>query len=598
MASMDPDLVTSLTQDGPQFEANWATFLFNVDQAMYLKERRMKEEIKDDDIMNIVLAGQRYTGSGWSTGRASRRLHELSGIGVIKGTIQGYRDCWLYSLALLVELDLPQVELSAELGQAAFSLVGWIQHAEQHPEEQEAPVNLDDSSEEEDFKFAWDTPSVPCPKELLALWQRAKEGDRRVAVKDILEGLAPLEGLPQRPAENNLLPFHKKTQDQVYKVISQQILHVLRVWGHRYEKRVSLAVDMQMFQYLSEIYWKIQHERRDLSVPGSGKQQAGSGQEHLFTEEDVKIARQEQNLKNLGKKGDVSQPFFKMGGSISAPVEQSFLPVAGSSSSRQWRGPPKPFHSGKGDFFGRGGVGKGFKGAKGKGWKGGKGKGVPSPQPCHGDTRGQCQGGKISGQGGLFGSSRRARSSPAFASIQKVADLSSLVAGKCTPIRSTSNCPRRGTSLSAPKSAVQDTNQIFVRNSVGIRSGGGICKTGSSQKSVIAGHKVPSTLVFDLQNRVSKDKTSVDIRLSRNKSQSVPPSLQIRPLEGYISSAGAKDVGYKNRLAKCLFSSSTFPGSKTLGQNANRSASVPNGKCLLWAQQSTLSLDAGNECVF
>ena len=243
---MDLDIVTSLTEDGPQFEGKWCNFLFNTEAALYLREKKAKAELKDEDIVAILAAGQRYTGSGWSTVRASRRLFELSGVGVIKGTIQRYRDCWLYSRALLTDIDLPQVELEAELAAAAFSLVGWLEHPEEPAQEPTAPVSVEDDSEEE-YRFIWDTPTVTCPKELLVLWGRAKDGEKKVSIKDILEGLAPLEGLPTKPAENNLLPAWKKPQDTTFKVLSQGLLHVLRVWGHRFQKKVSVAVDMQLF---------------------------------------------------------------------------------------------------------------------------------------------------------------------------------------------------------------------------------------------------------------------------------------------------------------------------------------------------------------
>ena len=209
MASMDLDLVTSLTQEGPQFETNWAHFLFNVGQAMCLKEKKAKAELKDDDIIAILVAGRKYTGSGWSTGRASRRLFELSHVGVIRATIAGYRDAWLYSLALLTDVDVPQTELEADLAAAAFSLVEWLENPQEVPQEPNSPLSVDDDSEDE-YRFSWDTPTVACPKELLALWTRANKGSKKVNLKEILEGLAPLEGLPNKPPENNLLPHWKK----------------------------------------------------------------------------------------------------------------------------------------------------------------------------------------------------------------------------------------------------------------------------------------------------------------------------------------------------------------------------------------------------
>jgi hypothetical protein len=126
----------------------------------------------------------------------------LSHVAVIKATITGYRDAWLYALALLSDIDVPQVELEAELAAAAFSLVSWLEHPEEQAQHHHTtPVSVDDTDSEDEYRFSWDTPTVPCPKELLALWGRAKDGEKKVSIKDILEGLAPMEGLPNKPPE-------------------------------------------------------------------------------------------------------------------------------------------------------------------------------------------------------------------------------------------------------------------------------------------------------------------------------------------------------------------------------------------------------------
>ena len=44
----------------------------------------------------------------------------------------------------------------------------------------QVPGTDDTDSETEEYKFAWDEPSVQCPPEWPALWQRAKAGDKKI----------------------------------------------------------------------------------------------------------------------------------------------------------------------------------------------------------------------------------------------------------------------------------------------------------------------------------------------------------------------------------------------------------------------------------
>ena len=110
MTEMEQDnLVPSLSQEGPQFESNWSQFLFNIDMALRLKEK------SKEDVMAVLTAGGRWNGTGWNTGRASKVLWDLSGVG-----IDHYRDCWLYAVALMCQVELPQVELPTDVAEAAF----------------------------------------------------------------------------------------------------------------------------------------------------------------------------------------------------------------------------------------------------------------------------------------------------------------------------------------------------------------------------------------------------------------------------------------------------------------------------------------------
>ena len=87
MTRMEEDnLVETLTVDGPDIETSWSNFLFNVSPPMNLKEKAKELVLK------VLQAGQRYSVTGWTTGRASKTLYELSGVAIVRGLIDGYRD--------------------------------------------------------------------------------------------------------------------------------------------------------------------------------------------------------------------------------------------------------------------------------------------------------------------------------------------------------------------------------------------------------------------------------------------------------------------------------------------------------------------------
>ena len=95
MAAMDVDPVPSLTQEGPEFEAKWGNFMFNLPEALQLQKATPEE------ILAVLKAGSRFQGTGWSTGKASKTLFQISKVALVKGTFQPYRDVWLYALALI-----------------------------------------------------------------------------------------------------------------------------------------------------------------------------------------------------------------------------------------------------------------------------------------------------------------------------------------------------------------------------------------------------------------------------------------------------------------------------------------------------------------
>ena len=159
-------------------------------------------------------------------------------------------------------------------------------------------VESDNDDDTERVRFGWDEEEEELPKELLALWQRAQSGEQRIEIRKLLEAFPRLAHIPARAAENNLLPDYRKKQDAFLKQVSQNVLNALRLMSYQWLRPVDQAVQLQLWQYLAELHFKVSAERRELAVPGIGRLQHVFG-EVLFTEEDVKQRRMESNLQNL-----------------------------------------------------------------------------------------------------------------------------------------------------------------------------------------------------------------------------------------------------------------------------------------------------------
>ena len=166
------DWIAALTQQGPAFQDTWSKFLFNLKVVLDLKQNMNLDKEKVIEMFN---AGAAYLGFGWSTGRASKALYDLSGVAIVKSQIEPYRDTWLYAVAIILGVDLPTVDLPAECAEAAFALA----HHAEHPEDVEREHSDgagDTDDEEKGLKFGWEEEEQPLPRELTELWQRASQG--------------------------------------------------------------------------------------------------------------------------------------------------------------------------------------------------------------------------------------------------------------------------------------------------------------------------------------------------------------------------------------------------------------------------------------
>ena len=246
---METDLIARLTVEEHREQA-WTSFMFNVDEALQLRNATK------DEVLAVLAAGGKFGGTGWSTGKASRTLFGLSGVAVVKSSVQPYINAWLFAIALITQMDLPQFDLDKDVAEAAFAIAARVDKVAPTPVPAE-PVALDsEDSDDEQVRFGWDEDATELPKELRALWDRAHSGDQRIDVRKLLEEHPRFEGIPNKAAENNLLPEFRKKQDAFLKAVSQQVLNVLRLLGYNWVRPVDSQVQLHLWQYIAELYGK------------------------------------------------------------------------------------------------------------------------------------------------------------------------------------------------------------------------------------------------------------------------------------------------------------------------------------------------------
>jgi hypothetical protein len=267
--------------------------MFNMEQAHLLKQAKAEE------IMAILAAGSKFTGTGWSTGRASKALYEICSKALVKATIEPYVQVWLYALAIITGVDLPAAELPQELAEAAFAIASACEMKENEDGQEDVSNNLVEDEDAADYKFDWDVPEQELPRELMALWTRAQQGDQKIEIRKLLEAHPPLQHIPPRAPENNLCPEWRKKPDSFLKSVDQQLLNVIRLLAYQWIRPANTTAALQVWQYLCELHVKVCQERRELAVTGISRMTHSSGGDVLFTDEDVKAQRLEQNIQKI-----------------------------------------------------------------------------------------------------------------------------------------------------------------------------------------------------------------------------------------------------------------------------------------------------------
>ena len=212
----------------------WRTFLFNVYQA-----RLLKTIISEDRAQAIFQAGSVWNGEGLNSTNASKTLYQLTWIPLVSGDFCHYRDCWLYAVA--VHLDVAsQVTLQDHVAAAAFALSEACDGGVGGMEVEEEVSSSEGEDAEEAAPFEWEDVKNALPDDLAALWKRYGKKRTNFDVKAFLDNVPKYREVPQKPAENNYAWCARAGRtDKAYKVAQQVLLHLLRVQAAAYDRALS-----------------------------------------------------------------------------------------------------------------------------------------------------------------------------------------------------------------------------------------------------------------------------------------------------------------------------------------------------------------------
>jgi hypothetical protein len=123
---MSQQQLQDLLGQGDVFDKSWKELMFALPKVVALKAF-----IQDADTARALLdAGARYQGAGWCTSQASKALYMASGVAIVKPDFQHYKHAFLFAMAIVLEVEIPLLELDGKEAEAAYALV---QALEDHP---------------------------------------------------------------------------------------------------------------------------------------------------------------------------------------------------------------------------------------------------------------------------------------------------------------------------------------------------------------------------------------------------------------------------------------------------------------------------------
>ena len=317
LAEIGEEFINNLLQgDDGEGKQAWSEFLFNVPLA-----RSFLEKVPKETTTACLNQGHKWSGSGWTTSRASRVVYELTGVPLVTSRVEHYRNAFLYAIAMAKEVEILELDLPDRASEVAYNLCAILCDPNWPYPEQPAPGDPAGvaQKEEEDAKaeaeiagLEWDEQTEELPKELKFIYDQVLAGKRKLELRSVLECLPKFSELPARAPENNFRKDGQRSQDRTVKTWQQSLLHILRMQAVLYlgvqngaDPKEIETLQQQQFQLACEMYCKMSNWRKEASVPGC----VPTGETVLFEKEEMQTVTQMNKVNQMARGKGTQQVF-------------------------------------------------------------------------------------------------------------------------------------------------------------------------------------------------------------------------------------------------------------------------------------------------
>ena len=286
----------------------WKEWLYNV------TETKLWGPVEPGMAAAILQAGARWTGAGWNTSSASKRLWVITKLALVSSEFGEYLQAWLYACALWWTIEIPELQLSPKAVEAGFALLSLLTS-----ESPDLPIRPEGGAreevEQEEGHLPWEPELLELPRELQYVWTKAR-GGYWMDLKELLDQFPLYQGLPRRPPENNHKGDSKSTFDRQLRAQQQSLLHLLRMLTTVYSQLsqgIDAVSEFQMaFALTAELYCKMEDSRKESSITGSSAPK--NDDEKLFGKEDLQAVNLQTKINGFRRPFKRCSSFSHFGG--------------------------------------------------------------------------------------------------------------------------------------------------------------------------------------------------------------------------------------------------------------------------------------------
>ena len=604
---MDNFVATLLNPEAMDFGERWSDIFFSVEGVC-----RLVAHTKDAAIgAQLLGAGVKWEGAGWTTGRASRTVFGATGIAMVEEHLKDYLESFLFALSLAYNIDIPKLQLKAQAATAALNFAERVQQrgedvtgsqrVPQRAEQQERltqdqPGVVTQEAEVKDTKdgelepMPWEAQKEDLPEDLCLVMQRHNQGQLQLEARALLEQMPVWKLVKERAEVNNHRQDGMRQQDRLLKGLQQKCLGLLRIYPVIHAsigEEDTTHLGQMFFGLLLQFEEAILQERKRQSIPGSLQQD-----NVLFSMDDMKIEREKTQLNKIPGK-------FGQSGVFQFPENRWCLQLGSGPKGFRWRGKGQSWRGGFTYKGGAKGYGKGgsppwrTQAPKGsyKGWP--RGASIAEVATHSGQLKAQ---GKAShsGPGTIHFNPRKLIWK--FGSLQKAQKMCGLVEDICKSSSFKSDSKWNFTPKSPPIFVTKTSSALSKRDQFSPRNFERLSQKWGGEKSGERGHKTLGALVYFVKTRGGgSPKTSFDFGLPRNQSICRDQEISFRKFAKHFPFFKEGGLGSQNRFKGCLLSHPHKSHSKTLSKDGSRGGVLGISRGVFWLKCNATHFHASNE---